>query len=146
MRRLGLKDTRIIKEVSQLIERELSLQCERYHYTEFTIAAREEKIRRFFTYYHDLVLVEERDDELIGVIWAHFDKGNRTVNIEFLWVAPLHRKCGYGARLKREVEKWGKDQQAVALTSTVNVQNDSMLALNRKLGYETEQVIMRKKL
>jgi GNAT superfamily N-acetyltransferase len=75
-------------------------------------------------------------DELIG---SHFlDRykidGKEACHVHGLWTDSRHRGKGIAYQLKELGEAWAKSKGCVLMDSNVKVTNESMIALNKKLG------------
>jgi GNAT superfamily N-acetyltransferase len=86
--------------------------------------------------------------EMVGVhVLRRFDEGPLVgAQIAGLWVAERCRRRGVARRLKAMGEAWARSIGADFLNSNVLVRNDPMLELNRKLGFESYRVNLRKRL
>jgi GNAT superfamily N-acetyltransferase len=86
--------------------------------------------------------------EMVGVhVVRRFEEGPLVgAHVAGLWVAKRWRGCGVARRLKAMGEAWARSIGAHFLNSNVLVRNDPMLELNRKLGFETYRVNLRKRL
>ncbi|MEQ5989516.1 GNAT family N-acetyltransferase [Staphylococcus saccharolyticus] len=77
-------------------------------------------------------------------MWGHYESQMKVVQIEVLYVVPKYRKQGIATQLKRYLEIWAKDVGAIE--AIVRNNNDNMVALNQKLGYQTTHLKMTKNL
>jgi len=86
--------------------------------------------------------------EMVGVhVLRRFEEGPLVgAHVAGLWVAKRCRGRGVARRLKAMGEAWARSIGAHFLNSNVLVRNDPMLELNRKLGFETYRVNLRKRL
>jgi GNAT superfamily N-acetyltransferase len=86
--------------------------------------------------------------EMVGVhVLRRFDEGQLVgAQVAGLWVAERCRRRGVARRLKAMGEAWARSIGADFLNSNVLVRNDPMLELNRKLGFESYRVNLRKRL
>ncbi|AKS67738.1 GNAT family acetyltraansferase [Staphylococcus schleiferi] len=115
--------------------------------SQMEIALYEEMIERRLRYTQDWLGVMRGDDDRVQAYgWAHFDSTSQTVTIESLYVAPAYRQQGYAEQLKKEIEQWAIKQEAHQLIGTVDKNNEAMIALNQKLGYQVEKYTMVKNL
>ena len=111
------------------------------------IALYEEMIERRLRYTQDwLGVMREDDDRVQAYGWAHFDGTSQTVTIESLYVTPAYRKQGYAEQFKQEIEQWAIKRGAHQLIGKVDKNNEAMIALNQKLGYQVEKYTMVKNL
>jgi ribosomal protein S18 acetylase RimI-like enzyme len=86
--------------------------------------------------------------QMVGVhVLRRFEEGPLVgAHIAGLWVAKRCRSRGVARKLKAMGEAWARSIGAHFLNSNVLVQNEPMLALNRKLGFEGYRVNLRKRL
>ncbi|WP_281198386.1 GNAT family N-acetyltransferase [Staphylococcus schleiferi] len=115
--------------------------------SQMEIALYEEMIERRLRYTQDwLGVMREDDDRVQAYGWAHFDGTSQTVTIESLYVTPAYRKQGYAEQFKQEIEQWAIKRGAHQLIGKVDKNNEAMIALNQKLGYQVEKYTMVKNL
>ena len=94
----------------------------------------------------DLLLVIAEDDQrhIQGFIWAcKQEKSQESVMILSLYVTEDYRGKGVATNLKILLEEWCRLE---GIKTTVHYKNNSMMALNRKLGYTPGMVHMVKKI
>lgn len=72
--------------------------------------------------------------------------GVRACHIHGLWVHENYRGRGIAHKLKKMGEDWAKKKNCVLMDSNVKVTNESMIALNKKMGYEIARFNFRKKI
>jgi GNAT superfamily N-acetyltransferase len=86
--------------------------------------------------------------EIIGLhVVRRFEEGPLVgAHIGGLWVAERCRRQGVARRLKAMGESWARSIGAAFLNTNVLVDNQSMLALNRELGFAPYRVNLRKRL
>lgn len=63
-----------------------------------------------------------------------------------MWVDSEFRRSGVGKELKRRGEDWAKKSKLDHLYTWVHVDNKKMIAMNEKLGYQTQNIKMVKKI
>ncbi len=83
--------------------------------------------------FHIVKRVRQPPDEWAGLIVS-------------LWVDPSLRGKGIGHALKTRGETWARTGGLTHLETAVHLANQSMLALNRKAGFELFQYKLKKKL
>ena len=95
-----------------------------------------------------LQIAETDSGELVGFHWVAMEETNNTKfgHIGSLWVSEEYRKQGIGKNLKEDAEAWVKQQGAAYLLTEVFFDNKKMIEYNKKLGFDTGQVKMRKNL
>lgn len=106
----------------------------------------EEMIQRRIDLNGDYIEAIVEDDKVNAYIWGHHDASSQTVTIESLYVSPNVRHKGVATILKQHIETWAIHQQARQIVGTVLENNDAMRALNEKLGYSVQKVVMQKML
>ncbi|TCU75749.1 acetyltransferase (GNAT) family protein [Tissierella praeacuta] len=97
----------------------------------------------------DLLLVIAEDDQghIQGFIWAcKQEKSQESVMILSLYVTEDYRGKGVATNLKILLEEWCRLEGIKTIETTVHYKNNSMMALNRKLGYTPGMVHMVKKI
>ncbi|MBF7017703.1 GNAT family N-acetyltransferase [Staphylococcus durrellii] len=146
MRKLKLEDKQIINQIAYIHERELAEQNNAPRPTNFAVSLREEMIIRRINYMSDAIYINLIDGNLAGFIWGHFQKENKVVVIEMLYVAHNYRKQHIASLLKTTIENWAIDNHAHKIIGTIHKNNTAMFELNNKLGYATEKLIMTKDL
>lgn len=103
------------------------------------------QIHRTDFYLH---IAETDSGELVDFHWVAMEETNNTKfgHIGSLWVSKKYRKQGIGKNLKDDAEAWVKQQGAAYLLTEVFFDNNKMIEYNKKLGFDTGQVKMRKNL
>lgn len=96
-------------------------------------------IRRKLTTQPELFLVGEVEGLVIAAVMAGFDGHRGWVN--YLAVAPEHRKSGCGRMLMRHVEACLKDRGCPKLNLQVRASNQGVLSFYRRLGYAPDEVV-----
>lgn len=86
-----------------------------------------------------LCCVAEVEGEIVSFIWAEVREQNpKAIQIISLWTHDAYRGKGIATTLKMELERWGEQHPtAEEIHTVVSAKNKAMLALNKKLGYET---------
>ena len=87
----------------------------------------------------ELFLVGEVGGTLVASAMAGFDGHRGWVN--YLAVAPEHRRSGFGRALMEHVEARLKDRGCPKLNLQVRASNPEAVAFYGRLGYATEDVI-----
>jgi GNAT superfamily N-acetyltransferase len=92
--------------------------------------------------------VDRGVDRIVALhIVRRFEEGPRIgAHIGGLWVAERWRRKGVARRLKEMGESWARSIGATFLNTNVLVENQRMLELNRKLGFEPYRLNLRKRL
>ncbi len=94
-----------------------------------------------------LAIAEDERGHVQGFIWACKQKKYQdSVMILSLYVTEDYRGQGVATNLKILLEKWCRLEGIKAIETTVHYKNNSMMALNQKLGYIPGMVYMIKKL
>lgn len=90
-------------------------------------------------------IVEEKD-QIISFIWAEVNRSNsKIVDIISLWTNESYRGEGIATKLKIELENWTRENtKAKKISTTVSSNNEKMINLNEKLGYEINYYKMTK--
>lgn len=97
----------------------------------------------------DLLLAVAEDElgQIQGFIWAcKQEKHQDSVMILSLYVTEDYRGQGVATKLKKLLEEWCRLEGIKTIETTVHYKNNSMMELNRKLGYTPGMVYMTKKL
>lgn len=97
----------------------------------------------------DLFLTIAEDDQghVQGFIWAYKqEKPKDSVMILSLYITEEYRKQGVATNLKVLLEEWCRHEGIKTIQTTVHYNNNSMIALNQKLGYNPGMVYMTKTL
>ena len=97
----------------------------------------------------DLLLAVAEDElgHIQGFIWAcKQEKSQDSVMILSLYVTEDYRGQGVATKLKKLLEEWCRLKGIKTIETTVHYKNNSMMELNRKLGYTPGMVYMTKKL
>jgi ribosomal protein S18 acetylase RimI-like enzyme len=92
--------------------------------------------------------VRDRRKEIVGVhVLRRYEEGPLVyAHISGLWVAEQRRRQGVARRLKTMGEAWARKIGASFLNTNVLVNNQSMLAFNRSLGFVDYRINLRKRL
>ena len=94
-----------------------------------------------------ITIFEDERENIQGFIWANKEEETKeTVMILSLYVTKDFRQYGVATNLKTLLEEWCRLEGIKAIQTSVHYSNDSMLALNQKLGYIPGMVNMTKKL
>ncbi|AGZ26060.1 MULTISPECIES: GNAT family N-acetyltransferase [Staphylococcus] len=146
MRKLTLNHQTTINEVATIHEHLLENQEFNYKATQTSIALRYEMINARLRHANDIILLLENYQEIKGFIWGHYESQAKTVIIELLYVYPHYRRQGLAKQLKMAIEQWAEDIGATSIQSTIHINNEAILNLNRQLGYDDTHIRMRKDL
>jgi RimJ/RimL family protein N-acetyltransferase len=146
MRKLNLEDKQFIKQIAYIHESELTKQAYAQELTTFAVSLREEMIIRRLKYMNDVIFCFVREERLIGFIWGHCQKEDKVVVIEMLFVSHDYRHKQIATELKQAIEQWAFENHIYKVIGTVDKDNEAMIQLNNKLGYNTEKIIMSKEL
>lgn len=144
MRCVSLKDNKWINEITSVHENLIAEDGLNYQVIATSITLRYEMIIVRLKYTNDKIVVCEGNSWFKGFIWGHYESQMKVVQIEVLYVVPKYRKQGIATQLKRYLEIWAKDVGAIE--AIVRNNNDNMVALNQKLGYQTTHLKMTKNL
>ena len=93
-------------------------------------------------------------DQMVGFLWAeyrvreesHTHHQRRIVFIDTLVVARSHQGMGVGRALMDAAEAWGSERGATEAVLTVWQFNAGAIDFYERLGYESEQIRMHKRL
>lgn len=96
-------------------------------------------IRRKLTVQPELFLVGELDGALVATVMAGYDGHRGWVN--YLAVAPEHRKSGFGRSLMRHVEAQLEARGCPKLNLQVRTSNGAVLEFYRAIGYSVDDTI-----
>lgn len=96
-------------------------------------------IRRKLTVQPELFLVGELDGALIATVMAGYDGHRGWVN--YLAVAPEHRKSGLGRTLMRNVEAQLEARGCPKLNLQVRTSNAAVLDFYRAIGYSVDDTV-----
>jgi len=96
-------------------------------------------IARKLTAQPELFLVGELGDALVATVMAGFDGHRGWVN--YLAVAPEHRKRGLGRQLMEHVETCLKERGCPKLNLQVRAGNQAVIEFYQRLGYGTDEVV-----
>ncbi|NWK84077.1 GNAT family N-acetyltransferase [Staphylococcus sp. GSSP0090] len=146
MNRLTIEQTQFINQIAEVHEMELERQNTLYKKTKLSVALRIEMIERGLKYNEDAILIQTQEEQLVGFIWARYDKSLKTALIEILYVVPTHRNQGIATTLKKEIEAWARNKGAHKIESTVAYSNKIMQKMNFDMGYDMDKVVMVKNL
>jgi ribosomal protein S18 acetylase RimI-like enzyme len=95
--------------------------------------ARKLKVQR------ELFLVGERDGRIVASVMCGYEGHRGWVN--YLAVAPEHRRAGWGAQLMRRVEELLHAAGCPKVSLLVRSSNADVLAFYRKLGYAVDDAV-----
>ncbi|RSK27204.1 GNAT family N-acetyltransferase [Bacillus sp. HMF5848] len=86
------------------------------------------------------IFVAEKDNELIGFLFANGGNAKRNKHTVYIVVGILshYRGQGVGIKLFDELEKWSKEHNIHRLELTVVTRNEAALLLYKKQGFEIE--------
>lgn len=87
----------------------------------------------------ELFLVGLLSRELVATVMAGYEGHRGWVN--YLAVAPEHRKKGFGRRLMEEVEKRLVERGCPKLNMQVRSSNTEAIAFYRRLGYAPDEAV-----
>ena len=99
----------------------------------------EKDIQRKLTVQPELFLVGTIGEMLVASVMAGFDGHRGWVN--YLAVAPEHRKSGMGRALMEKVEQELKAIGCPKLNLQVRATNPEAVAFYQRLGYELEEIV-----
>jgi len=104
----------------------------------------EERIQETIDYIksNDFYIAIAEENSVLGFIWAERQK--EAVKIFSLYVDKSVRQKNVGTHLKKELETWCKAEGINKIRTIVHSENENMLSLNEKLGYEVKRVYMEK--
>jgi len=94
-----------------------------------------------------LAIAEDYQGHVQGFIWAYKqDKPQDSVIILSLYIAEGYRGKGIATNLKLLLEEWCRLEGIETIQTTVHYNNNSMITLNQKLGYNSGMLYMTKTL
>jgi ribosomal protein S18 acetylase RimI-like enzyme len=96
-------------------------------------------IHRKMTVQPELFLVAERDGEVVGTAMVGFDGHRGWVN--YLAVAPAHRRSGYARALMARAEHELELRGCPKLNLQVRAGNDAVIGFYRSLGYTEDHAV-----
>ena len=96
-------------------------------------------ILRKLTVQPELFLVGELEDTLIASVMAGYDGHRGSVN--YLAVAPEHRKAGHARMLMRHVEACLEAMGCPKLNMQVRTSNAAVLDFYRRIGYGVDDAV-----
>ncbi|MGG6239462.1 GNAT family N-acetyltransferase [Nodosilinea sp. AN01ver1] len=86
----------------------------------------------------------------VGALWLGQATDQRSGILHpyvlMLYVAPAHRRCGIATALLAVAETWAQQQGHRQISLQVFSDNQAAQALYNRLGYQSEAVLMKKKL
>ena len=97
----------------------------------------------------DILIFSEEDGKIMGYIHGKLKRNywSSGGNIEYLFISKKYRRRGIATKLINEfVLMMKKKKNFVKVTLMVNIKNRNAEKLYRKLGFETTNKVMRKKL
>ena len=93
-----------------------------------------------------LVIAEDDEDNIQGFIWAYKqEKHQESVMILSLYTGEDYRGQGIATNFKKLLEEWCRLEGIKTIKTTVHYNNNSMIALNQKLGYAPGILYMTKR-
>jgi|RhiMethySRZTD1v2_1073278.scaffolds.fasta_scaffold58136_3 ribosomal protein S18 acetylase RimI-like enzyme len=98
-----------------------------------------EDIRRKLALRDDLLLVVPADGELVGSVMAGYEGHRGWIN--YLAVAPSHRRHGLGRQLMREAEERLAAVGCPKINLQVRAGNADVLAFYEAIGYRVDEVV-----
>ncbi|WP_313340149.1 GNAT family N-acetyltransferase [Sedimentibacter sp.] len=94
-----------------------------------------------------LAIAEDDENNIQGFIWAYKqEKVQDSVMILSLYTEEDYRGQGIATNLKNLLEEWCRFEGIKTIETTVHYNNNSMIALNQKLGYAPGMLYMTKTL
>lgn len=87
----------------------------------------------------DLFLVGERDGTVVGTVMAGYEGHRGWIN--YLAVAPDHRRMGIGRVLMAEAERLLREAGCPKINLQVRTSNAEVIAFYRQLGYAVDDVV-----
>ena len=96
-------------------------------------------IRRKLALRDDLLLVAPADGELVGSVMAGYEGHRGWIN--YLAVAPAHRRRGLGRQLMREAEERLAAVGCPKINLQVRAGNADVLAFYEAIGYRVDEVV-----
>jgi ribosomal protein S18 acetylase RimI-like enzyme len=97
----------------------------------------------------DILIFYEDGKKILGYLHGKLKRNfwSSGGNIEYLFVSKKHRNNGIATKLIKEfISTIGKRKSFVKVTLMVNLKNKNAKRLYKKLGFETTNYVMRKKL
>lgn len=92
-----------------------------------------------------IAIAEDEQRFIQGFIWAcKQEKPENSVMILSLYVTEENRVQGIATNLKLLLEEWCRIEGIRTIETTVHYKNNSMIALNKKLGYNPGMIYMTK--
>ncbi len=141
-----------LKELSQIVKihNEIpALWVENYIVNEKEIEEDTEKLLiklKEETAFCFMIKDENNNDSIISFIWVEIDTYSKdTLEIISLWTDKNYRKQGFAYLLKGNLENWAKKNGRFnKVRTTVNIKNQRMIELNKKLNYNVTSYTMTK--
>lgn len=93
-----------------------------------------------------ITIAEDEYGVMQGFIWASKQNQSDSVMILSLYVSENHRNFGIATNLKELLEEWCLSEKIKTIHTNVHCKNNSMLELNKKLGYTQGMIYMTKNL
>ncbi|MTI47919.1 GNAT family N-acetyltransferase [Sporosalibacterium faouarense] len=93
------------------------------------------------------IMIAEDNNKIQGFIWAcKQEKPQDSVMILSLYITEDYRERGIATKLKILLEEWCKRECIKIIQTTVHYDNQNMISLNQKMGYNPGMVRMTKTL
>ncbi|GGB00889.1 GNAT family N-acetyltransferase [Macrococcus hajekii] len=134
-------DDPLLKEIAAIHEN-IPQTYKEWSAEELDYILRFESLRLLLQQGNDHILSLQADHQLIAFIW--YSLTDHTY-IKSLWVRPTYRGKGYAARLKNKVKEISINSGMPYIAGKVHSDNQNMIALNHKLGYnwDGEKMILK---
>ena len=151
---MNLKFTKLDLGKEQDVEFVARIHCEApgewvadHSFTEESVKQTIERLKNIEKV-HQAFLTRNADNKIVGFHWVQLESRPETTvgHVLSLWVHPDYRKKGVATRLKTQAESWMRSKGVSEVRTQVYLENQKMMALNNKLGFETVMVGMSKKL
>lgn len=96
-------------------------------------------IRRKLKVRPDLFLVGVLDGEIVATVMAGYEGHRGWIN--YLAVAPEHRRKGFGRRMMEEAERLLRAEGCPKINLQVRAENQEVVGFYERLGYAVDRVI-----
>ncbi len=96
-------------------------------------------IRRKLDEQPELFLVGEREGKIVAVLMVGYDGHRGWLN--YLGVAPEHRRNGYGRKLVEAAEVLLRDRGCPKINLQIRTSNLEVIEFYRRLGYVQDEVV-----